>query len=80
MLDSTERLSVSGKTRPAVKIAGIAAVAIGILGISFGSLWAQQALDFFAANVILSKAEIIVPFLPILLIAAGTLLIARSRR
>ncbi len=80
MVDSTEQLNASDRTQPAAKIAGTAAVAIGILGISFGSLWAQQALDFFAANVILSKAEIIVPFLPILLIAAGTLLIARSRR
>ena len=60
-------------------IAGAVAVAVGIAGITFGSLWAPQALDLFAANEITSKFELIIPFLPILLIAGGTLLIARSR-
>jgi hypothetical protein len=61
-------------------IAGAAAVGIGTFGIAFGSLWAPTALALFSGNEVVQKFELVVPFLPILLIAVGASLAVRSRQ
>jgi len=58
---------------------GWAAIAAGLFGIAFGSLWAGAALDFFASRPIVSRFDLIVPFLPILSIAIGAGCVIRSR-
>lgn len=44
----------------------------------FTSMWASPVLVLFSGDTIGSVLELIVPFLPGLLIAIGTLLITRS--
>ena len=63
-----------------LKVAGAAAVAIGVLGISFGSFWASPTLQFLSVNAFGRAMETSVPFLPILLITVGAILLVRSRR
>ena len=63
----------------ALKISGAAAVAVGVLAIGFGSFWASRTLKFFDSSAIGRVFETLVPFLPILLIAFGALLLVRSR-
>jgi hypothetical protein len=63
-----------------MKIAGTATVALGLIGIAIGSLWAPSALGFVESNGIKWPFDLLVPFLPIFLTAAGAGLIVRSRR
>ena len=52
----------------------------GVFGIAFGSLWAPTALAWFDSNDFVRRFELVVPFLPIFLIAIGAFLAVRSRR
>jgi hypothetical protein len=63
----------------AMKVAGVAAMAVGFLAICFGSLWASETLDFVSGDIG-QVFELVVPFLPILLIASGASLLVRARR
>lgn len=58
--------------------AGVALV--GVFALSFGSLWAPDALRFFASHESVRQLELILPFLPILIIASGAFLVVKSRR
>jgi hypothetical protein len=62
------------------RAAGGTAVALGVLAIGFGSLWASQALDLFGQSAIGRVFEILVPFLPIFLILLGAYLLVRARQ
>lgn len=64
----------------ALKLAGGTAVVVGVLAISFGSVWAPETLEFVAGNAYLRALETFVPFLPIFLILVGARLLVRSRR
>ena len=70
----------SGALRALLMILGAAAVGMGVFGIAFGSLWAPTALALFARNEVAQHFELVVPFLPIFLIALGAVLVVRSRR
>ncbi len=65
--------------------AGIIAVAVGLVGITFGSLWSGQALEFFEGIEIVEIIGTYAPyfpfvaFLPIFLIMLGAFLIVKSR-
>jgi hypothetical protein len=61
-------------------ILGVAAMGTGVFGIAFGSLWAPTALAWFDSNDFVRRFELVVPFLPIFLIAIGAFLAVRSRR
>jgi hypothetical protein len=61
------------------RVLGVAAVAAGVFGIVFGSHWAPGALAVFARNEIAQNFELVVPFLPILLVALGAFLVVRSK-
>ncbi len=63
----------------ALEVAGAAAVLVGVLAIAFGSVWASEALGLSPDNTIGSLLDLIVPFLPILLIMFGAFLLAKSR-
>jgi hypothetical protein len=63
----------------ASKVAGAAAVTVGLLALAFGSLWAPRALEFVSGSSISPVFETLLPFLPILLIASGAFLLVRSR-
>ena len=56
------------------------AVVVGVLAIGFGSFWASRTLELFSSSSIGPAFETLVPFLPILLIAFGAFLLARSRQ
>jgi len=80
MVEVSEEAKASGALRLALMIGGIAAAGAGIFGIAFGSLWAPTALELFAGNEIVQNFELVIPFLPILLIALGAWLGVQSRR
>jgi hypothetical protein len=61
-------------------ILAAALVGTGVFGITFGSLWAPSALALFARNEVAQYFEIVVPFLPIFLVALGAFLGVRSIR
>jgi hypothetical protein len=65
--------------RSALGIGGAVAIAIGLLGISAGSLWAPTALELVAQNDLTVVFELLVPFLPVLLTAFGALAMVKSR-
>jgi hypothetical protein len=65
--------------RFALKAAGWAAVALGLLAIGFGSLWASQTLELFGRSAVGRALELLVPFLPIFLIMGGAYLLVRAR-
>jgi hypothetical protein len=63
----------------ALKISGVAAVAVGVLAIAFGSFWASQTMELLSSSSIGRAFETFVPFLPILLITFGAFLLVKSR-
>jgi len=63
-----------------MKLAGTGALALGLIGIAVGSLWAPDALSFVEREGVGWPFDLLVPFLPIFLIAAGADLMVRSRR
>jgi len=76
---AVSKQSKSRALRAVLATVGAAAAGVGVLGISAGSLWAEAALQLFASNEVTSRFELVVPFLPISLIAVGALLIVESR-
>ena len=73
-------LRKSGALRALLMILAAAAVGMGVFGIAFGSLWAPAALALFARNEVAQHFELVVPFLPISLIALGAVVAVQSRR
>lgn len=65
--------------RFALATAGVVAVAVGLVAIAFGSLWASDTLELFARSPIGRALELFVPFLPIFLITSGAFLLIKSR-
>jgi hypothetical protein len=63
----------------AFKLAGIAIIAMGVLGIVFGSLWAPTGLNLFSGIAIRPILDPFVPFFPVFLIVAGAFLLVRSK-
>ena len=59
---------------------GVGAMLLGVMALSFGSTWAPDVLRFFADNESVRQFELIVPFLPILVIAFGALFVVKSKR
>jgi len=80
MVEVSDRANRPAALRLLLLVAGTAAVGTGILGIGSGSFWAPATLDFFYGNEIAQKFELVIPFLPILLIALGTFLAVESRQ
>ncbi|MFQ6006865.1 MAG: hypothetical protein ACE5OQ_15345 [Woeseia sp.] len=63
---------------PVSRWTGTAIVIVGMLAIGFTFMWASPVLALFSDNTIGSILELIVPFLPVLLIMIGALLITRA--
>ena len=63
-----------------MKIGAAAALAVGLAGITVGSLWAPQALRFVDSSYVIWPFDQLAPFLPIFLMAAGANLLVRSRQ
>ena len=67
------------------RLLGVAAVAIGLVGVSFGSPWGRQVYEFAASVPVLKTIGIytpyfpFVPLIPLFLIVLGACLILRSR-
>jgi len=61
-------------------LTGACLALFGLVGVSFGSLWAPGALQFFADHESWAQLELIVPFLPILMTATGVRLVVQSRQ
>ena len=75
MVEVSEQANRSGALRPVLLIVGVVAMGMGIFGIGFGSFWAPAALEFFAGNEIAENFELVIPFVPIFLIALGAYLL-----
>jgi hypothetical protein len=75
----------AGTSRFLYLLPGVAAVATGLVGISFGSPWGRQVYDFAASVPVLETIGIYTPFFPfaplfpIFLMMLGASLILRSR-
>ena len=63
-----------------LQLSGCVLVALGVLAVAFGSVWAAPALEPFDGNPVIGPFELLVPFLPIFLIALGAFLLVKSRR
>lgn len=68
----------SNVLRPTLVILGSSLALSGLVGITFGSLWAPATLASFASNDVAQNFELIIPFLPILLIWSGAYAVTRS--
>ncbi len=66
--------------RIALLVVGAGAALVGVFPLSFGSLWAPDALRFFANHESVRQLELILPFLPMLSTASGAFLVVKSRR
>jgi hypothetical protein len=55
-------------------------VALGLLALAFGSLWAPRTLALVYDNGISWPFDAPIPFLPIFAIALGAQLLVKSRR
>ncbi len=64
--------------RLTLRIAGAAVVILGVLGLGLGSIWAPMALEFLSDDAIGIVYGILVPFVPVFLIAIGALLFTKS--
>ena len=80
MVEVSEQPNRSAGLRLVLMIAGAVAVGMGIFGIGFGSFWAPAALEIFSRNEVAQKFELVLPFLPISLIALGAFLAVKSRQ
>ena len=65
--------------RIALLVLGTAMALVGVFGLSFGSLWAPDALRFFADHESVSHLELMLPFIPVLITACGAFLVVKSR-
>jgi len=85
MDDSNKQSKAVSPLQRLYLIFGIMAVAVGLLGSSFGSGWSAGAFEFFAGieimNLIGSFAPYFpfIPFYPIFIIIFGAYLIVKSR-
>ena len=66
--------------RSALLVVGAGVALVGVFALSFGSLWAPDALRFFASHESVRQLALILPFLPMLIIASGAFLVVKSRR
>ena len=80
MVEVSEQPNKCGALRLVLAIIGAATVGIGIFGIGFGSFWAPAALELFAGNEIAENFELVIPFVPILLIALGAYLLVEYQQ
>ena len=66
-------------------VSGILAVAIGLIGSSFGSAWSPQVYDFLFGFKVIESIDVFapyfpgVPFYPIFIMMIGAFLIVKSR-
>ena len=85
MQGKTTHPNFSGAGRLLLRVSGIVAVAIGVIGSSFGSAWSPQVYAFFSAIDVMTFVDSFmpyfpfVPFYPIFIITAGVFLIVKSR-
>jgi len=79
MLEGSEQANLADSLRSLFMIVGGASAGTGVFGITFGSIWSPTVLGFFAERPVLQNFELVVPFLPIFLIALGASLFVRSR-
>ena len=70
-----------GVARWALRAGGLALAVAGVLGLGFGSQWAPEALGFAESlGAAAGLAELVVPFLPVFLVALGAYLVVGSRQ
>jgi len=85
MRDKTSQSNTGGIRNLLFLVSGIVAVAIGLMGSSFGAAWSPQVYDFlFGLNAIIYIDAFMpyfpfVPFYPIFTMMLGAFLIVKSR-
>ena len=68
-----------GFLRLATATAAFLLIAVGLLGVGLGNLWADQAIEFADSSSLALLLGNLVPFFPIFLILLGAVLLVRSR-
>ena len=82
---ASARLIDGGTSRPLHWLPGVALVATGLVGVSFGSPWGRQIYEFVASVPVLETIGIytpyfpFVPFFPLFLIMLGASLILKTK-
>jgi hypothetical protein len=85
MQDTTTQSNTGAIGKSLLSVAGIVAVAIGLIGSSFGSAWSPQVYEFLFGFEIMKSIDSfmpyfpLVPFYPIIIMMLGAFLIIKSR-
>ncbi len=62
------------------KLVGVMIAVVGLVMIALGAQWAAAALSLVADSALGNLRELVIPFVPILLIASGAWILVRSQR
>ena len=85
MQDKTTQSNNSGITRLILLLSGVVAIAIGLIGSSFGAAWSPQVYEFLFGFKVINFIDIfmpyfpMVPFYPLFIMILGALLIIKSK-
>ena len=85
MQDKTIQTKSVGIRRLLFMVSGIVAVAIGLIGSSFGAAWSPQVYEFLFGFEIIESIDSfmpyfpLVPFYPMFIMMLGACLIVKSR-
>ncbi len=85
MQGKTTYPNAAGTGRLLLRVSGIVLLAIGLIGISFGSAWSPQVYKFFSGIEVMTFIDTFmpyfpfVPFYPIFIITTGAFLVVKSR-
>lgn len=85
MQDKTTQSNNSGIARLILLLSGVVAIAIGLIGSSFGAAWSPQVYEFLFGFKVINFIDLfmpyfpMVPFYPLFIMILGALLIIKSK-
>ncbi len=85
MQDKTTQSNSSGIAKLLLLLFGVVAIAIGLIGSSFGSAWSPQVYEFLFGFKVINFIDSfmpyfpMVPFYPLFIMIFGALLIVNSK-
>ncbi len=85
MQDTTTQSNTSGIAKLLLLLFGVVAIAIGLIGSSFGAAWSPQVYEFLFSLKVVNFIDSfmpyfpMVPFYPLFIMILGALLIIKSK-
>ncbi len=85
MQDKTTQSNNSGIARLILLLSGVVAIAIGLIGSSFGAAWSPQVYEFLFGFKVINFIDSfmpyfpMVPFYPLFIMILGAVLIIKSK-